>query len=142
MQNTVKENWKRRICATITVLVVMCVIAALWSYGRSFAKVLQAGSGDVARIVVTRRDSTAIEYTDRESIDAFMSCINGFRYNIVLDNSDRSGCWPDNLVKLFDPFGRQIRSFSLYDDALMIDPAHIYRCSTPYFSSLCQQLEL
>lgn len=142
MKNTVKEDWKRRICATLTVLLAMLVIMALWCRGRSFAKILQIGSEDVGRIVVARSGTSNLEITDRESIDAFMSCVNHFRYNTYFDRSHLSGCMPDDYVKLFSRSGKELSLLLFTDEAVLVYNNDVYIANSPYFANLREQLWL
>lgn len=141
MKNSVKEDWKRRIHATIAILLAMVVLAALWSYGRSFAKALQINGKDVGRILVNRADSS-FEFTDRGSINEFMSYVNHFRYNFYFDRSHLSGCMPDYYVKLFNHSGRELVQLIFVDEGVLVYNVDVYLCDTPYFAPLRQQLGL
>ena len=142
MKNTVKEGWERRIYATLAVLFAMLAIMALWCRGRSFAKVLQIGSEDVGSIVIARSGISTLEITDRESIDAFMSCVNHFRYNTYFDRSHLSGCMPDDYVKLFSSSGKELSHLLFTDEAVLVYNNDVYIANSPYFADLRRQLRL
>ncbi len=142
MKNTVKEDWKRRIRATVSVLVVMVAVAGLWCRGRSFARVLQIGSEDVGRIVVVRRGTSDLEITDRETIDMLMSIINHFRYQAYYDRSNISGCLSERYMMLYSQEGRELSRLTFSDESVMIYSNDIYLSSTPYFEPFCRELHL
>ena len=142
MKNTVKEDWKRRIRATVSVLVVMVAVAGLWCRGRSFARVLQIGSEDVGRIVVVRRGTSDLEITDRETIDTLMSIINYFRYQAYYDRSNISGCLSERYMMLYSQEGRELSRLTFTDQSVMIYSNYIYLSSTPYFEPFCRELHL
>ena len=141
MKNTVKEDWKRRLCAVITALLVMLVIMALWCRGRSFAKVLQIGSEDVGRIVVVRRGTSDLEITDREAIDALMSTINRFRYHAYYDRTGIAGCLGERYVTLYSQGGQELSRLTFTDESVMIYN-DAYLSIAPYFESFCRELHL
>ena len=142
MKNTVKEDWKRRIRATVSVLVVMVAVAGLWCRGRSFARVLQIGSEDVGRIVVVRRGTSDLEITDRETIDMLMYIINHFRYQAYYDRSNISGCLSERYMMLYSQEGRELSRLTFSDESVMIYSNDIYLSSTPYFEPFCRELHL
>ena len=142
MKNTVKEDWKRRIRATVSVLVVMVAVAGLWCRGGSFARVLQIGSEDVGRIVVVRRGTSDLEITDRETIDMLMSIINHFRYQAYYDRSNISGCLSERYMMLYSQEGRELSRLTISDESVMIYSNDIYLSSTPYFEPFCRELHL
>lgn len=142
MKNTVKEDWKRRIRATVCVLAAMMVAAALWCRGRPFAKVLQIGTEDVGRIAVVRQGMADLEITDRETIDAVMSIINHFRYQTCFDRSNLSGCLPEQYVALYSQEGRELTRLQVYNEGIVLRYNDAYLSGFPYFEPLCQQLGL
>ncbi len=141
MKNTVKEDWKRRVCAVITALLVMLVIMALWCRGRSFARVLQIGSEDVGRIVVVRGRDPEQEITDRETIDGIMSCVNHFRYMTYFDRRHLCGV-AGYYIKLYSQGGRELSRLNFTDEAVLVYNCDVYMASSPYFADLQKQLFL
>lgn len=140
--NTIKQDWKRRVRAALTALLAMLIIAALWSYGRSFAKVLQVDSEDVGRIVVVRRGTADLEIMDRKAIESIMSTINHFRYQTYFDRSHLSGCLSERYMLLYSPGGRELSRLTFTDESVMIYSNDFYLSSSPYFEPLCRELHL
>lgn len=145
MKNSVKYDWKRRMCSSLFALLLAILLAAGWqakrTFGLPFSSVLGLDSGKVTHIAICSAKNETLHITREEDVQAFMSYLSDFRYADVFDINapffqTRAGCGPENWIELYGSSGRLLKRLDIHEESVIQNGVWYYNADSVYFAPL------